>query len=821
MKEYFINLKNDKNKLWLFEIVSVLVLSLGFTLALKYISKKINTSLVSANINVIYKGDSKITKDLFLPIKENEIEEYGAVANFTVKGAENNVTDNNIVYDITLTDIDITDGLLDENFKFQLLKNDVIIGEGNFSSLQVEKKGEKYKYYQRVILNENVLNLPKYTDTADSFQLRIYILDNGSDQSSLMGQRFRAKVEIATYTTKVFTNRDRYTNLITRSCPKNTVTPVYVDNSGANTPVLAEGMIPVVYDEGLGIWLKADTNAGWYNYTDKIWANAVMVKNDASKESLCSRSRTDYIEAMPFTPIMEEDILAYYVWIPRYKYKLFNVSYSSGTSPSLIDVVFENKTASTGIAKCTTSEIGVETCQNKANGNYYTHPAFTFGNQELTGIWVGKFETTGNDITPTIKPNEISLRNQNVSTQFITSQKFNSASYLTNIETNQADAHMMKNIEWGAVAYLKQSKYGLGITDIAMNNSSGFYTGRSSGDPSKTDYSSEGTYKYNEPKTNKELIAGSGIEITISSPKSDNTYTWTNIGTSDSPIWKSANQGISSSSTSLTYNFILTGKGVISFDYSVSSESVSYDYLYYTLKQGDNIIDGTGETTKIGGTSYGTSDASMTYISKLHVLEPGAYTLEFIYRKDGSSDSGTDSGYVKNVKVINDAEVNVVNFIEQGGGAASTNGNVTGVYDMSGGAYEHVMGVVQDNTNTRSPMSGNNVGENSGYLGKVGVNYINSGNTLAFPNAKYYDLYANGTTINDQTAYNRSHLGDATGETKSWYDDNSYFISAALPWFLRGGYYSNKSITGIFNFYNIYGNNNYNYTFRSVLTVTK
>ena len=821
MKEYFINLKNDKNKLWLFEIVSVLVLSLGFTLALKYISKKINTSLVSANINVIYKGDSKITKDLFLPIKENEIEEYGAVANFTVKGAENNVTDNNIVYDITLTDIDITDGLLDENFKFQLLKNDVIIGEGNFSSLQVEKKGEKYKYYQRVILNENVLNLPKYTDTADSFQLRIYILDNGSDQSSLMGQRFRAKVEIATYTTKVFTNRDRYTNLITRSCPKNTVTPVYVDNSGANTPVLAEGMIPVVYDEGLGIWLKADTNAGWFNYNEKIWANAVMVKNDASKESLCSRSRTDYIEAMPFTPIMEEDILAYYVWIPRYKYKLFNVSYSGGTSPSLIDVVFENKTASTGIAKCTTSEIGVETCQNKANGNYYTHPAFTFGNQELTGIWVGKFETTGNDITPTIKPNEISLRNQNVSTQFITSQKFNSASYLTNIETNQADAHMMKNIEWGAVAYLKQSKYGLGITDIAMNNSSGFYTGRSSGDPSKTDYSSEGTYKYNEPKTNKELIAGSGIEITISSPKSDNTYTWTNIGTSDSPIWKSANQGISSSSTSLTYNFILTGKGVISFDYSVSSEGDDYDYLYYTLKQGDNIIDGTGETTKIGGTSYGTSDASMTYISKLHVLEPGAYTLEFIYRKDGSSDSGTDSGYVKNVKVINDAEVNVVNFIEQGGGAASTNGNVTGVYDMSGGAYEHVMGVVQDNTNTRSPMSGNNVGENSGYLGKVGVNYINSGNTLAFPNAKYYDLYANGTTINDQTAYNRSHLGDATGETKSWYDDNSYFISAALPWFLRGGYYSNKSITGIFNFYNIYGNNNYNYTFRSVLTVTK
>ena len=788
MKEYFINLKNDKNKLWLFEIVSVLVLSLGFTLALKYISKKINTSLVSANINVIYKGDSKITKDLFLPIKENEIEEYGAVANFTVKGAENNVTDNNIVYDITLTDIDITDGLLDENFKFQLLKNDVIIGEGNFSSLQVEKKGEKYKYYQRVILNENVLNLPKYTDTADSFQLRIYILDNGSDQSSLMGQRFRAKVEIATYTTKVFTNRDRYTNLITRSCPKNTVTPVYVDNSGANTPVLAEGMIPVVYDEGLGIWLKADTNAGWFNYNEKIWANAVMVKNDASKESLCSRSRTDYIEAMPFTPIMEEDILAYYVWIPRYKYKLFNVSYSSGTSPSLIDVVFENKTASTGIAKCTTSEIGVETCQNKANGNYYTHPAFTFGNQELTGIWVGKFETTGNDITPTIKPNEISLRNQNVSTQFITSQKFNSASYLTNIETNQADAHMMKNIEWGAVAYLKQSKYGLGITDIAMNNSSGFYTGRSSGDPSKTDYSSEGTYKYNEPKTNKELIAGSGIEITISSPKSDNTYTWTNIGTSDSPIWKSANQGVASSSTTLTYAFTLTGQGVLSFDYSASSESASFDYLYYTIKQGDNIIDSTGTSTKIGGTSYGTADVSMTYVSKTHILEVGTYTLEFTYRKDSSDDSGTDSGYVKNVKVIDGAEARITYLIEQGGGAASTTGNVTGIYDMAGGSWEYVMG---------------NLSKNTG----------DSGLTVSEVPAEHIDIYS-GTSVS------ASHLGDATGETEGWYSDYANFVYSSRPWFGRGGGYVDGDNAGVFDFYYSAGGGSTVNGFRVALSTT-
>ena len=137
MKEYYNKIKEDKKKLLILEILGVLILSLGFTLALNYVSKKINTSLISANINVVYTGDSTITEDLFLPINESEIEEYAAIANFTVKGAENNATDNNIIYDITLTDIDITDGLLDENFKFQLLKNNTVISEGNLVLCQI------------------------------------------------------------------------------------------------------------------------------------------------------------------------------------------------------------------------------------------------------------------------------------------------------------------------------------------------------------------------------------------------------------------------------------------------------------------------------------------------------------------------------------------------------------------------------------------------------------------------------------------------------------------------------------------------------------
>ena len=796
MKNYINKIKTDSKKILILEIFGVFILSLGFTLALNYISKSINASLTTANINVIYVGDNNITKDLFLPITANETSTKAAIANFTVKGAESNPTDKDIIYDITLTNIDITDGLLDENFKFELYKNNTKISEGNFSNLQVENKEKEYTYYQRAILNENVMNLPRYNETADSFQIRIYILDNGKDQSKLMGQSFKANVEIATYTTKGgSTNRNRYTNLITIKCPINTVTPVYTDTSGANAPVLAEGMIPVVYDEGLGYWIKADVNNGWYNYTDKIWANAVMVKTDATEGVKCSNSRSYYMNAPAYTPVKEEDILAYYVWIPRYKYKLFNATYASGTSPSLIDVTFENETSTTGNVTCTYASNGAETCQNKANGNWYTHPAFTMinasGNKtELKGIWVGKFEVSGSATAPRVKPGVSSLRNINVANMYSTGLIFRSTDYITSNGINQSDSHMMKNIEWGAVAYLKQSIYGLGITDIANNNSSSYTTGRSSGDPSKTDYSSEGTYKYNESRVIKELVEGSGTQLTIATSASDNTYTWTNIGTSDSPIWKSANQGISSSSTSLTYNFILTGKGVISFDYSVSSEGDDYDYLYYTLKQGDNIIDGTGETTKIGGTSYGTSDASMTYISKLHVLEPGSYTLEFIYRKDDSSDEGTDSGYVKNVKVLENAEIKTTNLgIEQGGGTASTNGNITGVYDMSGGADEYVMG---------------------NYNKSVGE----SGLTVSGVPAEHIDIYS-GSSVSP------SHLGDATGETAGWYSDYAYFVYSSNPWFSRGGSYRNGVNAGVFNFNYHTGEDHYYYGFRVVLSTTE
>ena len=374
------------------------------------------------------------------------------------------------------------------------------------------------------------------------------------------------------------------------------------DPTGANRPVLAEGMIPITYD-GTN-WIKADQYGAynnWYDYGNQKWANAVMIT---------SSKRETYMNADVGTTIPENDILAYYVWIPRYKYKLFNATYASSTQAQVIDVVFENGTSSTGTVTCTYDTSGNETCQNKANGNWYTHPAFTMinarGNKtELKGIWVGKFETTGSTTNPTIKPGITSLRNITIANMYNASKLIRSTNYLTTNGANEADSHMMKNIEWGAVAYLKQSIYGLGITDITYNDNGSYLT---------------------------------------------------------------------------------------------------------------------------GGKSYKT--------------------------KTGQS----------------------------------TTGNITGVYDMSGGAYEYVMG---------------NYNKTAG----------DSGLTVSTVPTEHIDIYG--------ASY--SHLGDATGETAGWYSDITGFVSSSNPWFLRDLFTNTQDRAGIFscgNYFTDYsGNANERLGFHVVLSV--
>ena len=210
-------------------------------------------------------------------------------------------------------------------------------------------------------------------------------------------------------------------------------------------PVLSDNLIPVTIADD-GTVKKADLSSKWYSYAEKKWANAVILTDTGKVENDGT--------------IKENSIESYFVWIPRYKYKLFDMgnydSYindkPSASKASEIEIVFENKdnAISTGTAV----------------GMYHSHPAFQAFN--TNGLWVGKFETSGTSSALTIKPNLQTLRNLNIKTMFESA---------LNYETNNT-SHMMKNTEWGAVAYLSLSKYGINKA-ININNNSELLTGYS------------------------------------------------------------------------------------------------------------------------------------------------------------------------------------------------------------------------------------------------------------------------------------------------------------------------------------------------------
>lgn len=273
------------------------------------------------------------------------------------------------------------------------------------------------------------------------------------------------------------------------------------DKSGANEPSLGDGLIPVYYNTDLNKWLTADylnRKAQWYDYDNKKWANAVLVTNQ-KRATLAVDANGNYIPNQEIGDTEAEGVLAFYVWIPRYKYKLFNANKTRGIDSynaltTGIDIVFETGKDSTGEVSCTIAISGKETCTNAANGKYYTHPAFTFGSEELTGFWMGKFELTGSVTKPTIMPSSkpINAVNRSILDFYNIVQTFTVGNNIYGLSKLEFNSHIIKNMEWGAVAYLTNSKYGRCTNNVCeevmLNNSYAQVTGNAadSGNSSST-----------------------------------------------------------------------------------------------------------------------------------------------------------------------------------------------------------------------------------------------------------------------------------------------------------------------------------------------
>ena len=218
------------------------------------------------------------------------------------------------------------------------------------------------------------------------------------------------------------------------------------------------------------------------------------------------------------------DNICYWVWIPRYAYKVP----TKGSKAETIEVKFLKDKTNYTIEN--NEEI---TNTEPKEGKWVVHPAFTNsgngGLGELSGIWVAKYEASSNSQlvveNPTedqlnidggaennlslkirIRPNVVSWRNISLGNIITVCKNLTSES--NSLEnTKNIDSHLMKNTEWGAVAYLSRSIYGKNsqvYNNPYYSDSSicATITGLCGNDPdyATTTYNDENVYKYNTEK---------------------------------------------------------------------------------------------------------------------------------------------------------------------------------------------------------------------------------------------------------------------------------------------------------------------------------
>lgn len=143
---------------------------------------------------------------------------------------------------------------------------------------------------------------------------------------------------------------------------KNTGELVDVSTSDGDFVVKWEkNLVPVKYAGSASSpkWVKADgynSNNDWFDYSQKKWANAVTIKPDKLSK---------YQVANVGTEVLEDDILSYFVYIPRYRYKVMRFR-TSDDAVQLSNFTIEFQT---------TKEKDTPT----KTGDWATHPAFTWG----------------------------------------------------------------------------------------------------------------------------------------------------------------------------------------------------------------------------------------------------------------------------------------------------------------------------------------------------------------------------------------------------------------------------------------------------------
>ncbi len=442
-------------------LTSIFVIFLSVTYA--FINVTINGTrrqvITVGNLNIDLEEDDNFTIDNTLPVYD----EVGMLSKSFDFRLINN-SDEKASYTLSLEDITTGERLSFSDVKLGLTKN----GETSIDLLDT---------LENLVIDTGLIG----GNETIEYSLRLWIRDSVTDNEIIQGKSLKFRIQVSA-----------------EQIPKEIYTESILN--GAD-PILSDNLIPVTIEND-GTVHRAVLYDKWYSYEEKLWANAVVLLD-----------KTVTYENGEVIP--EENIESYFVWIPRYKYKIFNdTAYTGATNlenrVQEIEVEFEGKT--TPISNGTKKD------------EWLTHPAFT--SFDTNGFWVGKFESGYKGATSTetaqvnssdstklqIKPDVYSWRNITVGNAFKVSYDY----------LREDESHMMKNMEWGSVAYLQHSRYG-SMMSVRANNNNSYKTGYAS--------ISEPTLGYNKGTSIEGNLNGINANVTLpyNTPTGYNASTTGNI----------------------------------------------------------------------------------------------------------------------------------------------------------------------------------------------------------------------------------------------------------------------------------------------------
>lgn len=364
-----------------------------------------------------------------------------------------------------------------------------------------------------------------------TFSKRIGGIDDTSDESK---RTYHLKTYVDSGRNKLF-EIDKEINVTDTTYSTNVLFDV---SAGVNRPQLTSDMVAVNYSKSeLGEYVADVYGETWYNYNSKSpnYANAEMKFTDATT------GKTETIT---------------YVWIPRFAYRIQDY-YKDKVMPNVPDSAIDIK-----FLKGTT-----DTCANgeTISSEYKVHPAFTFGDTELAGIWVEKYAKETSDSISEVYADALNYYN-----------------------AGKATSHLMKNSEYAAIAYLAQTCNSANASSTTSNFSGIFdictsiteYTATYVYYDGSTSLNSNGSNLLNAEDKYKNEYAKAGTSGTFNDANSD-VYGDALVETSNGKSTYSAWYNSKTEETSSEYPFIARGYGTM-FGY-VSTDGEEENAQYRTV----------------------------------------------------------------------------------------------------------------------------------------------------------------------------------------------------------------------------------------------